>query len=138
VPDRGFAAFLDASFAALRRELPDLHGELCAALAPREVALAVDRELVALRFERSHARLLPEPRRPAVEVHTSRAAILALVDAEETLLEAVLGDRLSLRGSPADLLTFHDGLMLYLHGAVRAPSFPGLLRAFRRSRLEEA
>ncbi len=64
-------------------------------------------------------------------METTRAVILDLVDARAGLVEAILDDRLGLRGALPELARFHDGLMLYLHGAMRAPSFPGLLRRYR-------
>jgi hypothetical protein len=77
------------------------------------------------------ARVTAEARAPAVECRTTRRAILDLVDARTTLMAAVVADRVWLRGSVEDLLAFHDGLMVYLGGAVRSPSFPWLLRQFR-------
>jgi len=130
-----FAEFLTESFSALHRELPDVHARMCRLLCPREVHLDVGGEGVSLRFDDDAAVFLEGPLCPAIHVRTSRAAILALVDARSTLIEAVMSDELSLVGTPVDLLRFHDGLMTYLHGAVRAPSFPDLLRRFRQPAL---
>jgi hypothetical protein len=132
VPERPFADFLDDSFAALRDEVPEIHAEMCRRLAPREVGLVVDHEVVAIAFTRDDAVFLSERRRPVVDVRTTGRAILDLIDARSTLRESVLDERLELRGGPDDLLAFHEGLMAYLHGGVRAPSFPRLLRAFRK------
>lgn len=126
-----FADFLDASFDALRRELPEVYAALCRHFGSRQVGIRVADEEVGVRFEPQAVHVggrLPDP---AIEVETSKADILALVDAARTLVDSVLADALVLRGSPDDLLVFHDGLMIYLHGAVRAPSFPPLLRAYR-------
>jgi hypothetical protein len=132
-PDWGFGDFLWESFAALRAELPGAYATFSSRLAPRTVALCVDGESVSLRFA-PRAVERAEARAPAdIEAVTSKAAILAVVDADATLVEAILDDRLILRGHCDDLLAFHDGLLTYVHGAVRAPSFPRLLRAFRRS-----
>lgn len=130
-PERRFAAFLAESFTVLEREMPPAYATLCATLAPREVLLGVDGEMVALAFARAGVRFLPAPRAPRIEVRTTKAAILRVLDADSTLLQAVLDDALFLRGCTDDLLDFHDGLMSYVHGAVRAPSFPSLLRAYR-------
>jgi hypothetical protein len=46
-------------------------------------------------------------------------------------VSAVLSDVHVLRGRPADVLAFHDGLAAYVHGGVRAPSFRRLLVEFR-------
>ncbi|HYC22481.1 MAG TPA: hypothetical protein VEI94_07255 [Candidatus Bathyarchaeia archaeon] len=132
MPERPFADFLDESFAALRAEVPGIHAEMCRRLAPREVELVVDDERIAIAFSREGAAFLGESRRPAIAVRTKGRAILDLIDALATLREAVLDERLELRGAPDDLLAFHEGLMAYLHGGVRAPSFPRLLRDFRR------
>jgi hypothetical protein len=131
VSDGGFGAFLRESFDVLAREVAWAHAALCATLAPREIALRVGAERVALRFTRDAVLHLPAPAAPAIACATDRDTILAVLDAEATLLSAVLDDRLLLRGTPDHLLAFHDALVLYVHGAVRAPSFPALLRRFR-------
>lgn len=104
---------------------------MCQALAPREVLIEVDREPVAVVCASTSAQVVATPTAPVVECRTTREAILDLIDAKTTLLDAVTSERVWLRGSPEDLLAFHDGLMIYLGGAVRSPSFPALLRAFR-------
>ncbi|MBI4516544.1 MAG: hypothetical protein HY699_12100 [Deltaproteobacteria bacterium] len=129
--EKRFSDFLAESFAVLRRELPHAYEEMCRRLAPRAVAITVDDDTVCLRFERAAALTVIAHQRPALSVRTTRAAILALVDAQSTLLEAVLAEQLQLRGHPDDVLGFYDGLMAYLHGAVRAPSFPQLLQSYR-------
>ena len=131
--EAGFRGFLGASFAILQREMPAAYATLCRHLAAHEVSLAVDGEVVPVRFEPQRTQLLDRPETPAIEVRTARAAILDLVDARCTLHDAIMSDRLELRGRPDDLLRFHDGLMAYLHGAMRAPSFPKLLQSFRLS-----
>ncbi len=133
MPETTFAEFLSESFDLLKSEVPQAHAELCRRLAPHEVHLRVDDEDVAVRFESTRARFLPAPCAASVGVETSRDTILALVDAETTLEDAVLDGPLVLRGHCDDLLAFHDGLVAYVHGAVRAPSFPGLLRRFRHA-----
>jgi hypothetical protein len=86
-----------------------------------------------MRFERlAVARGRAAGGAPAIDVRTTRATVLALIDAELSLVDAVLADHLSLRGALPDLLAFHEGLTTYVHGAVRAPSFPALLAAYRR------
>jgi len=118
---------------------------MCRTLAPRAVRIALDGEVVTVACTPERATLLDASDAPDVldaldaadapdvEVRTSRAAIVALIDARSTLVESVLADRVELRGKLDDLVAFHDGLVVYLHGAVRAPSFPALLLLFRRS-----
>ncbi len=131
MPEGRFRDFLADSFVALRREMPPAYVALCRCLARREVVLTVDGESVPVEFERERAVLLPAAVAPVIDVRTTRAAILDLVDAHLRLDDAVMTDRLHLRGSPDDLLRFHDGLLAYLHGALRAPSFARLLQSFR-------
>jgi hypothetical protein len=115
---------------------------MCGALGTREVLIEVDGERTAVTSTKSAARVEAAPRAPVVECRTTRSAILDMVDARMTLVDAVLSERVWLCGGVEDLLAFHDGLMTYLGGAVRCPSFPWLLREFRaaasgRRRLRE-
>ncbi len=82
-------------------------------------------------FEADGVTFLPFAGEAHVELQTDRPTIFALIDGVLGLQSAVQADRLRLRGGPDDVIRFHEGLMLWLHGAVRSPSFPGLLREFR-------
>jgi len=119
------------SLTALRIEAPDAHAGMCARLAGRRLRLVVDGEPVDLSFAHDDVTLPVTSDAPHVELVTSRRTILDVVDARATLVSAALGDALTLRGRPAHVLAFHDGLVAYVHGGVRAPSFRGLLRDFR-------
>jgi hypothetical protein len=132
VPDVSFAEFLAESFDTLRTERPDAYAALCGCLAPHTVRLEIDGESVTLRFLPRRIEFMQELRAVDIDVCTTARAILAVINAELTLTEAVLADALQLRGTPDDLLVFHDGLAVYVHGAVRTPSFPALLRRFRQ------
>jgi len=107
---------------------------MCRRLDTRRVDLRVDDEHVPVLFARDEARIVADASPGTVEVRTTRTAVLRVIDARDTLVSAVLADRLVLRGAPRDVLAFHDGLMAYVQGAVRARSFPELLRQFRRGR----
>ena len=130
---RRFADFLAGSFEVLQREMPSAYADMCRRISPRAVLLEVDEERVAVRFDGAGARMSASEHAPAIRVQVGRRAILDLIDAESTLLDSILSERMVLLGSPADLIVFHDALMVYLQAAVRAPSFPDLLRAFRGS-----
>jgi hypothetical protein len=132
-PDATFASFLAGSLDLLERELPWAYGAMCRVLAPREVLLSVDGEDVSVRCTERTAIVGARAAAPDVECRTTRAAILDLADASTSLVDAVMSDRVHLRGAVGDLLAFHDGLMAYLGGAVRSPSFPALLERFRRT-----
>lgn len=132
VPAPGsFAAFLHEAMSALEREHPTAWERLCLALRRRRVTLSVDEEIVPMAFEVDGVTFLPYAGEAHVILETDRPTIFTLVDGVLSLEEAVKRDRLRLRGRPDDVVRFHDGLMQWLHGAVRSPAFPGLLRAFR-------
>jgi hypothetical protein len=124
--------FVGESLAALRAEMPDAYAAMCLALAPRTLRLEVDGEVVTLRFAPRAVVDAPKDEPAAVSLLTSRATIVAVIDAQHSLVSAALAGVLDLRGAPADVAAFHDAFTLYLQGGVRAPSFPRLLGAFRK------
>jgi hypothetical protein len=131
--DGSFASFLEQSLTALRHELPDAYAQLCHQIGARAVRVCVGSERVTLQFEPDRVQVSRTVGPHAVSVRTTKRTILRLVDAQTTLLDAALADDLELVGAPDEILRFHDGLMIYLHGAMRAPSFPDLLRRYRQN-----
>ena len=131
VPDASFSALLRRSLGALERERPDIAQRLAAALAALAVTITVGDEQLGIRSDGTRVVVGEPASAPQVRVSTGRATILALVDGAVSLVDAVLADDMRLVGEVADLARFHDALWLYLQGAVRAPSFPVLLRVFR-------
>lgn len=130
--DSSIAGFIETSLAALRHECPTAYIQMCALLVPREVLLLIEGEAVALAFGRDRVHSLPRPRSPTVQLRTTRQTILDVIDYRLTLDEAVLVDAILLRGDVEDLALFHEGLLTYVCGAVRCPSFPPLLDRFRQ------
>jgi hypothetical protein len=113
-------------------EAPDGYRRFAVILGPLVVELAVDGEILAVTGGDVVAvddRTAPGP--ADVRIATSRAAILAVLDAETTLSEAVLADRVHARGPIEDLLQAHDALLAFVHAAVRAPSTATLPAALR-------
>ncbi len=106
---------------------------MCRQLAPREVIIRVDGETVALAFRDADAAIVEHAHAPQVEICTTRDTVLSVIDGDASLTEAVFDNRLILRGRLDDLVAFHDALLTYVHGAVRAPSFPHLLHRYRQS-----
>jgi hypothetical protein len=129
--DSSLTWYIGASLVALRQECPTAYFLMCGQLAPRRVRLMIDGESVTLAFDPSGARVLPVAQNPTAELVTSRRTILDVLDARLTLAEAVLSDAIVLKGRVDDLAAFHDGLMTYVRGAVRCPTFPRLLDRFR-------
>ena len=125
------AALIDDSLATLRRECPRAYDLLCDLLAPREVLVQIDDETAVLNFGADAVTVSLAPHNPHVRFSLSRQTILDLLDARLTLIEALLSGELLLQGDIDDLARFHEGLMTYLQGGVRCPSFPALLDRFR-------
>lgn len=117
---------------SLARELPWASERMGAALGERAVHLTVDGELASVCWRDGAARVRETAEPPAsVTLRTSRRAVVALADGDDTLLDAVLAGRVVLRGATGDLAAFHAALMAFLQGAVRAPSFAPTLEEFR-------
>ena len=121
-----FSRFLARSLALLADELPEYHRLVATRIGRREVLLHVDGEDITVQSFPPRLTLTLKSHAPDVELWTKRAAISRLINGEDTLVDAILGDRVVLRGTVDDLIAFHDGLMAYLHGAVRCPAFAEL------------
>lgn len=119
------------SLETLRREYSPAYFLMCGLLAPRELSLHFDEEVVSLKFSPSQAALLTKPEAAAVRLWTTRQTIIEIIDAQQSLHEAVESNAITLIGPVDDLASFHEGLLVYIRGAVRCPSFPPLLDRFR-------
>lgn len=124
-----FSLFLRRSLAAVRRECPNAWKRLTHVLDGRALCLEVDAEAIPVAFAKGAVHWQAAPTYD-LYLTTNRAAILALIDGL-SLADAVLTDRLTLTGSPDAVIRFDDALNAYLHGVVRSPSQPGLLRSYR-------
>jgi hypothetical protein len=131
VPQARFVSFLRRSLDALARERPDVARRLAAEIGPLAVAIEVDGDRALLSSDGRTVRCDQDARDAAVDVRADLTTLLALIDGETSLEDAVLAERVLLRGDAPDLARFHDALWLYLQGAVRAPSFPALLAELR-------
>ena len=67
---------------------------------------------------------------PELAVAVSRASLAQFLRGELTLEDAVMAERLTLRGALDDVLPFLDAVSAWLHAAVRSPSFPALHREY--------
>lgn len=139
-PDRSFAGFVRRALEAIRAEVPWAHDALRGALSGRTTLLVVDGEPATVRATPGHRSGAAQA--PGIEVVAARVepdvlctttsrAIVDLVGGRNTLLDAVLSDRVELLGEVSALVAFHDALSLFLHGAVRARAFEGLLQEFK-------
>lgn len=135
MPSRAFATYLGESLDQIERGAPEVYALVARRLGARVVHIVVGGEALGVRVE--GARLLLDlategDRAAAIEARTERADIVALVDGEVTLEEAVTTGRVELWGSVEDLLAGLDALGGYLNGAARCPELGGLMEAFRR------
>jgi hypothetical protein len=133
-PESASAAdFIWTSLGALRRECPPAYRLMCEQMAGRDLLVEIDGGAVGLRFHTGQVEPLAwdEQKPPALRLRTSWRTILDLADARQTLVEAAMQGSLDLRGPPAELAVLYEGMLTYLRGAVRCPSFPGLLEAAR-------
>ncbi|MDC0683647.1 sterol-binding-like protein [Sorangium atrum] len=129
------AALLDESFATLARELPEAYARMCARFAGKTVRIEVDGERFVAAFESAAARV----RRVGTEddvgadasITTSRRAIRDVLEARRSLSDAVLADEVEAVAPLDSLVEVLAGLSMYVHGAVRCPSFPRLLERFQ-------
>ena len=132
--DRSLRVLLDESFSVLRQEVPEAHRRMCAELHGDAVAIRVDDESVVVTCDGAamHTQDTGMTDGVSAEIRTSRKAILHVLNGHVTLTDAVLADAVGVRASLEALVRLNRGLALYVHGAVRAPSFPELLERFQR------
>ena len=130
--DDSFQNFLETSLQLMRRECAPAYQVLCELLAPRQVAIAVDREEVVLAFTTERAAMLPPAAaQPALRLQMKRETILDLTDGKFTLQEAILDGVVTVQGDLKELVLFHEGWLAYMRGAIRCPSLPDLLERYR-------
>ena len=130
--DDSFQSFLEASLERMQRECTPAYNTICQVMAPRQVAVQVDEEALALAFTHEHAVTLPLANAdPVIRLQLSRSTILDLVDGKFTLQEAILDGLVNVHGDLKDLVLFHEGWLAYMRGAIRCPSFPALLDRYR-------
>jgi hypothetical protein len=133
-------SLLRRSLDHVEHEAPASYRHLLDTLGPLVIGIDVDGERFALR---GGARLEVIDGRvggmvdgvidavAGTHVALSRAAILAVLDAELGLAEAVETGRIAVRGRLDDVVRTHDTLIAYAHAAVRAPSVPALMAQLR-------
>jgi hypothetical protein len=133
-----FAPFLRRVLATLRVEVPASYDAIGGALGSRRLHLEVDDESLALCVEDGAIVVLPaaRDREIAARVRTTRASLLRLLAGELDLVEAILDGDLFLCGRDEDLAAFHETLLAFLHGAIRALTTGVLYREYRDGPME--
>jgi hypothetical protein len=125
-----FWPLLAESLALLAHHQPLLYRRLAETLHDVELELTIDGTTAALRWQDGVHSIGP-PRTPSVQVHTQRAAILAIVDGARTLPESLRRDDLRVVAPLPQLLVAFDGLVLYLNGVARLIEASRLLHRYR-------
>jgi hypothetical protein len=127
------APLLAASFEVLAREQPEAYARMCSRLEGLAVALRVEEEHFAATFSAHRAHVGALTGQEMAQVATRGSALLDILDARQTLAEAVLADAVEVVGPLDTLLRLQEGLLLYVQGAVRCPGFALLLRRLRNA-----
>jgi hypothetical protein len=125
------SSLLRRSVEHLSDEVPDSYRLVLKELGPLVVELDVDGELFSLRGGHRLEVSDGAADTPGTRIATSRTAILDVLDAKVGLAQAVEAGSIAVRGSLDDIQRAHDTMLAYVHAAVRAPSQPELLAAFR-------
>lgn len=129
--NRSFTACVTRSFDTLRQECPEAYLRACGFLVGLRVALEVDGENVVLEVSRERIDIVPVGTPADICASTTRTTIDDLYQGHSTTEHAILSDAVLLKGSIDNLARFHDALLDYVRGAVRCPSFPALMAAYR-------
>jgi hypothetical protein len=125
------APLLAESFGVLLREQPEAHARMCVLLQGLSVTVTVDEERFTVDFTSRRARVRAATGDGSVRVSTYSRTLLDVLDDRQSLTEAVLADEVEVVGPLDTLLRLHEGLLLYVQGAVRCPGFASLLRRLR-------
>lgn len=139
---RSFASFLARSLLVVEREHPRIYVQLALAVRALSVLCEVDGEQISIQSDGERLGLRPlsaaqEMELGSVQLRTTRRVIRQLLQGKLTLEGAVWDDDVFLRGELEQVLAFYDGLQFYFAAAVRAPTFPFLLREFLDGREAE-
>lgn len=133
------AGLLAESFRVLAAELPPAWESFCAALDGLAVEIRVDAESFTVSFAGRIAHISGIAgigdsagiALPGARIDTTRRTIEDVLDARLSLREAVLTDALQVIAPLPVIDRLHTGILSYVHGGVRCPSFPSLLKRFR-------
>ena len=119
------------SFEVLRTDLPPSYGALCRRLDRLAIEIRVDGEGFVVRFSESRAGVADISGSTDAHIETSVGCILAVIDGAIDLSEAVMRHEVRVVGALSVVTRLHEGILAYVHGAVRCPAFPELLRRLR-------
>jgi hypothetical protein len=117
------------ALAVLARERPDAHVALRAALGERTIALDFgEHDRAAIR----DGVIVELATDATVEVVTSARTLHGLLHGSIAPLDAVLDDRLFVRGAAGDLIAVAAAMNVFLQGALRCAAMPALAGQLER------
>lgn len=125
---------LETALALLQADAPAAYFRILAELDGLAIALRVEAEPFAVRGTRHGLQLeagAPAGAAPSIELQTSRRAIVALIDGELSLLDAVLARELALRAEVRVLDRLARAGRAFAEGALRSRRMRALLDDFR-------
>ena len=123
--------FLERSLTVLAREAPESYRRLCGALTGRRIRVDDGERPFALRFDAGAVLCADADGQESIFAGIDRPTVLSLIDGAITLEGALRSDRLVVRAGVTDVAVAFEGLLVYVRGALRCPSFPDLLSEFR-------
>ena len=125
-----FPAFLRASLDLIAVEVPALSRALAQHLGRDVLEVVVDGASLAVSGGSSGLRVGTDASGAMVQIATRTPVIRALLVGEDTVLDALLADRLALTGAVDAIARFDRALFLYLNATVRSAGHPALMRRY--------
>lgn len=133
MPQRDFFAFLATSMSVLERESPAGYRALEKRLSGLRALLTSGGVRRVVAFDRSGLTFGDDSGSTDVEVAFEREVVLELVDGVTSLEQAIVDDKLLVRGGVEAVERFYDGICLYVDAAVRSPGVVPLLEQYRET-----
>ena len=130
---RDFFDFLSVSLDVIENEAPGSFHALAREVDGLLARLVADGDARIVCCDAARFAVVEDMSEPDIEVAFEREGILNLIDGKSTLEGAFYGEALRIRGDVEIVERFHEGLQLYLAGAIRSTSMPALLAQFRGS-----
>ena len=130
---RNFRAFLQESLREIQRTEPDVDLALQQRLGPLSARLTSEGSSFVIVREGAEWQVSTDEQLADIEVVFDDQIIMDLAAGALTLNEAISGERLRLSGPVDAIAKFHDALLVYLEGLIRAQGTPELLERYRAS-----
>ena len=129
MPPDVFALLLQ-SFACLEREAPEASEALKQATGSLRARLTSGGEARVVAVQDGTWRLSEAAGSADVEIGFDRAVVIDLAEARLALEEALIADRLTVKGAVGAVERLNDALGFYLEGLMRAPGSAAIYRSY--------